>query len=377
MKKRTIILILFLGIILIGYFLISPKESINHLENNNGLLTQKQIDIIYNQLKLYPNKTQMAISIIKGDSCIYYGAIKNNDTVSEIDNQYSLFEIGSITKVFTTTILADFVLDSILTLDRYINDDLDFKLNNDIKISYKELANHTSGLPRKPSDLFISSTIKSPLNPNKYYTTDKLEKNLKEKLELLSESGTKFKYSNFGMGILGYVLCKVAQTDYETILNKRIFIKYGLTNTTSERENVNGKLVDGLNPLGYKTPNWDLASLKATGGLISSTYDMTKLIKAQFDTNNQELALTRKSTFVKENKNEVGLGWSILTDKSDNNWYFKNGGTGGYRCAVVFDTDNKTGIIILTNISIGHRKSKQIDEFSYALMRSITPANTL
>jgi len=73
------------------------------------------------------------------------------------------------------------------------------------------------------------------------------------------------------------------------------------------------------------------------------------------------LALTRKSTFVKENKNEIGLGWSILTDKSDNNWYFKNGGTGGYRCAVVFDTDNKTGIIILTNISIGHRKSKQID----------------
>jgi CubicO group peptidase (beta-lactamase class C family) len=176
LKKRTIILILFFGLILIGYFFISPKESINHLENNHGLLTQKQIDIIYNQIKLYPNKTQMAISIINGDSCFYYGAIKNKDTVSEIDNKYSLFEIGSITKVFTTTLLADFVLDSILTLDRYINDDLDFKLNNDIRISYKELANHTSGLPRKPSDLFFSSTIKSPLNPYKFYDTDKLEK---------------------------------------------------------------------------------------------------------------------------------------------------------------------------------------------------------
>jgi CubicO group peptidase (beta-lactamase class C family) len=375
MKRRTIILILFLGLVLIGYFLISPKESINHLENSRGLLTQKQIDIIYNQIKLYPNKTQLAISIIKGDSCIYYGAIKNNDTVSEIDNKYSLFEIGSITKVFTTTLLADFVVDSTLTLDRYINEDLNFKLNNNIKISYIELANHTSGLPRKPSDLFFSSTIKSPLNPYKFYNSDKLEKYLKEKLEIICEGSTKYKYSNLGVGLLGYVLCKVAQTDYETLLNEKIFIKYGLINTTSIKDNIDGELVAGLSPIGTKTPNWDLASLEACGGLISSSYDLTKFVQAQFDTNNVELALTRESTFIKENKNEMGLGWSILTDKSDNNWYFKNGGTGGYRCATVFDADNKTGIIVLTNISIGHRKSDQIDEFCYELMRSITPAN--
>ena len=348
----------------------TPNDSVDNLDNHSGLLTQKQKEIIFNQIKLYPNNTQMAISIIKGDSCIYYGAIRKNDTVSEIDNKYSLFEIGSVTKVFTATLLADFIVDSTLTLDRYINDDLDFELNNNIKISYKELANHTSGLPGKPSDLFFSA-IKSPLNPYKFYTTDKLEKYLKDKLEISSTDGTKYKYSNLGVGILGYVLCRIAQTDYETLLNERIFCKYGLTNTTSIREKIGDKLVAGLGPFGNKTPNWDLASLEACGGLISSTNDLTKFIQAQFDTNNPELALTRKSTFVKENKNEVGLGWSILKDKSDNNWYFKNGGTGGYRCATIFDTENKTGIIILTNISIGHRKSDRIDEFCYQLMRTI------
>ena len=315
----------------------------------------------------------MAISFIKGDSCIYYGAIKNNDIVSEIDNKYSSFEIGSITKVFTTTLLADFVLDSILTYDRYINDDLDFNLNNDIKISYKELANHTSGLPRKPSDLFFSA-IKSPLNPNKYYDVGKLESYLKKRLKV--EEGFEFEYSNLGVGILGYVLCKVAKTNYETLLNEKILTKYGLTNTTSIRENISDKLVVGLNPLGFKTPNWDLASLKACGGLLSSVDDLTKFVQAQFDTTNLELALTRESTFVLEDSNEIGLGWFILKDKSVNNWYFHNGATGGYRSSLVFDTDNKTGIIILTNISMGHRKDDLIDGFCFELMKSITPASS-
>lgn len=369
MKKRTIILITIFGIFLIGFFFKTPTESINNLDNHDGLLTLKQKDLIFNQINRFPDKTQMAISIIRGDSCIFYGALKQNDTVFEIDNKLSLFEIGSITKVFTTTILADFILDSTLSLNRYINDDLDFKLNDDIHISYKELANHTSGLPRRPSDL-IFSTIKSPLNPYSLYNTKKLEKNLKDKLSLNNEAGTNYEYSNFGFGILGYVLCKVAQTDYETLLREKIFIKYGLTNTTSIKGKTSDNLIAGIGPFGNKTPNWDLASLEACGNLTSSTNDLSRFIQAQFDTNNAELILTRESTFIIKETKEIGLGWHVFKDKSDKDWYFHNGGTGGYRCSVVFDTDNKTGIIILTNISVGHRKSKQIDELCFALMTS-------
>lgn len=371
MKKKTFILIFFFGFVLICYFLITPNESINTLNNQDGLLTQKEKDIIFNQIKQFPNNTQIAISFIRGDSCIFYGAINKNDTVSEIDNKFSLFEIGSITKVFTTTLLAELILDSILSLDRNINDDLGFELNNNIHISYKELANHTSGLPRRPSDLF-SAIIKSPLNPYKFYNAHKLEKNLKEKLTLNFLGGSAYEYSNLGMGILGYALCKVTQTDYETLLREKIFLKYGLTNTTSIKENISTSLVEGLGPFGNKTPNWDLASLEACGNLISSTYDLSKFIQAQFDTNNNELLLTRESTFIIKETEEIGLGWHIFKNKAVNDWYFHNGGTGGYRCSVVFDIDNKTGIIILTNISVGHRKSDQIDKFCFELMRSNT-----
>ena len=328
MKKYIFILIIIPGLFLIAYSFMRSNESINNLEYQNDLLTQEQKDLIFSQIKSFPNKTQMSISLIKGDSSIFYGVIKYSDTVSEINNKLSLFEIGSITKVFTTTLLANFILDSSLTLNRKINNDLDFRINNDIQISYLELANHTSGLPRRPSDFYLAA-LRSPLIPYKSYSKDKLEKYLKEKLALNRPGGLTYEYSNLGFGVLGYALCQVAQCDYETLLKKKIFDKYGLTNTTSIKENISGKLVQGLGPFGNPIWNWDWGSLEACGGLISSTQDLTKFAQAQFDTNNLELALTRESTLVVDSKLEIGLAWHIMKDKSNSDWHRHKGGTGG------------------------------------------------
>ena len=368
LKKWIAILAVIPGIILI-YFIISySKKPVNYLENQDGLLTLQQSKLIFKEIQQFPNHTQMALALISNDSSVFYGVIKNNNSVRQIDNKHAVFEIGSITKVFTSTLLADFVLDSILTLERDINEDLDFELNNNIRISYKELANHTSGLLRLPSNM-IYSVIKSPLNPYKYYTAEKLENYLSKKMKVADNKT--YEYSNLGVGILGYILCQKSKCDYETLLKEKIFSKYGLNHTTTIRKNVVGNLVTGIGPLGNRTPNWDLASLEAAGGILSNVTDLTKFVMAQFDSTNSELALTRKSTFVVNSRKDIGLGWHILKDKSDNNWYFHNGGTGGYRCALVLDTETRTGIIILTNISVGHRKSKQIDELCFELMKSI------
>lgn len=370
MKNRIIVLIIILGVFLLGYFIIAPNESINDLENQNSLLTLEQKKKIFKHLKVFPNKTQMAIAFIKGDSCWFYGAIKQKDTISSIDNKLTLFEIGSITKVFTASLLTDFILDSTITLNRKINDDLGFRINNDIQISYLELANHTSGLPRRPSD-FYSAALRSPLIPYKSYNKDKLETYLKEKLELNRPSGLTYEYSNIGFGILGYALCQIAQCDYETLLKNKIFDKYGLTNTTSIKENISGKLEQGLGPFGNPISNWDWGSLVACGGLISSTQDLTKFAQAQFDTNNLELALTRESTLVVDSTLEIGLAWHIMKDKSKSDWHRHNGGTGGYRSSLVIDIENKIGVIILSNVSVGHPKKSLIDELSFELMKTM------
>ena len=368
LKKTFALIFLITGFILIFFFLVTSGDTVNNLDYNNRLLTREQKDLIYNHMKQYPDKTRMALAFITGDSCVFYGIIKDNDTVRVIENKNSLFEIGSITKVFTTTLLASYVLDSALTTDRNINEDLDFELNDNIKISYKELANHTSGLPRRPPGFVFTGTA-SMRNPYKYFTTEKLEKYLAEKMKVDSSGGAKYEYSNLGMGILGYVLCSKAKKNYETLLQERIFSKYGLTHTTTVNGNINGNLVAGCDPFGRKTLNWDLASLEAACSIVSSVSDLSRFVIAQFDTANAELSLTRETTFVIDSTLEVGLGWHILKDKSENKWYWHNGGTGGYRSSLVFDSENKKGVIILTNISTIHPKSKYIDGLCFELMK--------
>ena len=66
-------------------------------------------DLIFSQTKDLPNQTQLSIAIIQHDLTTYYGVIKENDSIKPADNQEKVFEAGSITKVFTSTLLASLV----------------------------------------------------------------------------------------------------------------------------------------------------------------------------------------------------------------------------------------------------------------------------
>jgi CubicO group peptidase (beta-lactamase class C family) len=370
LKKRIFIPALLSGIILICYFVFPRQKTVDNQSSGESPVTGDQKALIYDHIRHFPDNTQIAVSLIKNDSCIFYGVVKQNDTVQSVVNKDSLFEIGSVTKVFTATLLAGLVIDSTIAPEGNINDDLPFELNNNIKIRYLDLANHTSGLPRKPTDMALSA-IKTPLNPYKSYDTGKLERYLSQRASLPEKKEKDYEYSNLGVGILGYTLCRVTESNFETLLKEKIFSKYGMASTTTVRENIKDRLVAGHGPFGVKTRNWDLASLEAAGGILSSASDMSVFIMAQFDTNNAELNLTRKSTFVADSTLEIGLAWHILKDKSGHEWYWHNGGTGGYRSSVVLDTEKKTGVVVLSNISFIHRKSDLIDGLCFELMKSL------
>ena len=112
---------------------------------------------IYSQVKDFPNKTQLSIAVLKDNTVKYYGIIKENDTINSIEIQNKIFEIGSITKVFTASVLASLSVDHKLELSDYINNYYPFRFNSNTKISFLDLANHTSGLPRLPENLDLSS----------------------------------------------------------------------------------------------------------------------------------------------------------------------------------------------------------------------------
>ncbi|MFA6126156.1 MAG: serine hydrolase domain-containing protein [Bacteroidales bacterium] len=333
-------------------------------------VTDAQQKLIAESLKSFPVETQVSFAFIENGVVTFYGLKQEKDSMVPVSNYRNNFEIGSITKVFTSTLLADFVLEGKVKLDDPINDYIGIPLRDSIRISFKQLANHTSGLPRMPSNFAVTAML-STNNPFKNYDAGKLKKYLADELRLDSEPGRNSVYSNLGAGLLGYVLCEIADQDYETLLQRYIFSKYSMINSTTLRDKIAQQLVKGLNAKGEETPNWDLSVLIAAGGILSTVEDLSKFALAQFDPTNKELELTRVKTWMNPAGLDIGLGWHFVKSKIGAEWPWHNGGTGGYTSSMAMDIGRRNAIILLTNISSYHSNSKRIDELCFALMKTL------
>lgn len=348
MIKNTFISLLFL--LFASIFYGQSDTTYNNLTDLDSILSNDQVNLIYQKLKDYPNKTQASLAIIKNGEVFFYGVEKLNDTLMSIENSKKAFGIGSITKLFTATLLANYVLDGKIKLDEKINPYLPFKLNNNIDITFLQLANHTSGLSREPND-FENYLFKDLSNPYKYYGKKEFERNLEKRMTLTYEQNSKSEYSNFGFGLLAYTLSTWTGKEYEYLLDSMIFSRYHMIRSSSNTQDISEYIVPRYSN-GIEMPNYECGEIKGAGSIFSTIEDLSKFALAQFDTDNKELALTRVMT----NKegcfdgNEIALGWHIR--KNDNaDWHWHAGGICGYCAILILDINKKDGIIILSNVS--------------------------
>ncbi len=338
-------------------------------EYDRSIITEAQLKSIYRECQDLPNNTQVAISLIDNGRVKFYGIRRLDDTLYTVDNSEAVFEVGSISKVFTATLLADLVLQGKIRLEDTVNNYLNISFKDSITLTFQRLANHTSGLPRMPSNI---SYLKVDLqNPYKDYGESKLEEYLTREMEL--EEPGKYRYSNLGACLLGFTLSKITEASYEDLLQSRIFSKYQMTSSTSDKSLVSSKLVKGLNKKGETTSNWDLNVFVGAGGVLSSVSDLSKFAVAQFDKSNEALALTRKSTYQGYQRGSpigVGLGW-VIKEKMGREMVWHNGATGGYSAFMQVDVDNRNAVIILTNISGFSGKKANMDALGDRLMDSL------
>lgn len=348
---------------------IKPYENLKENESStiNALSNYpKEIaETIFSKSKDFPNNTQLSIAIVENGKTKYYGIIKLNDTIKPAENQKKIFEIGSITKVFTSTILASLVEEKNIKLTDEVNFYYPFTFKDNIKINFESLANHTSGLPRLPENLDLSNKT----NPYKNYGKTELEEYLKNLLKLENETSKTYSYSNLGTGLLGYTLGLSQKTNFQTLLQKKIFDKYKMRNSFTSSQNLGNSLIKGLNKNGEIVSNWDFDVLFAAGGILSTTEDLAKFAKAQFNPKNKELELTRKTTFQIKDDTKIGLGWHKVESTNGNDLLWHNGGTGGYSSSIVMKVEEKMAVIILSNVFDINDK---IDALSYELINKIT-----
>ena len=351
----------------------APQDrSHNHAVNGlvDGELTRDLTDSIFTYTRGFPDNTQFAIAILQDGEVRYYGTHRLGDTMTTVDNRNRAFEIGSITKVFTATMLAHYVNAGELDLDGTINPHFDFPFKGDQTFTFRMLANHTSGLPRLPSNIRFN-IILNPRNPYKDYDEGKLDAYLRDDLSLAYPQGSKCDYSNLGMGLLSYTLRRYTGKDFGQLARALIFDPLDMAHSTVDRSAVADILVTGLDDKGRATPNWTPGALVGAGGIYSTVEDLAKFALAQFDTIHPALALTRETTFKENETRDVGLGWFIVNRKDGSKWHWHNGGTGGYTSSMAIDVDHRNGVILLSNISSYHQDFANVDRLCFALMKTL------
>jgi CubicO group peptidase (beta-lactamase class C family) len=139
------------------------------------------------------------------------------------------FQIGSVTKVFTALLLADMAERG----EVHLSDPAAGYLPGPAQpglVALADLATHTSGLPRLPRDLLFSALL-HPADPYARYPVARLVRAARRALRAGSP-GSPYAYSNFGFGLLGYLLGQAAGTPYESLVTTRICVPLGLSSTT-------------------------------------------------------------------------------------------------------------------------------------------------
>jgi D-alanyl-D-alanine-carboxypeptidase/D-alanyl-D-alanine-endopeptidase len=302
---------------------------------------------------------------------LYFGTISGKN--SNPPNGHSIFEIGSITKTFTTAILAQMILDGKISLEDRVEyylpgDEVSMPYWENTAITIEHLATHSSGLPKTPrdSDQPLPHGY-DPYDPYAAYTTPYVYDYLTNYCDLLFEPGTQYSYSNTAMGLLGHILGMIDSSSYEELVTREIFEPLGMQETSLFlNEDQVTRLAPGHDDRLDSVQNYFANDIFQGAGFIKSTLgDMLIYLKAQMGLMGTPLqdamAMTHQSYFhvggVTYDDREgyydlsIGLTWHIDLLPEGYTFHWHGGRTNGYMAYMAFDLAALTGVVILCNQS--------------------------
>jgi serine-type D-Ala-D-Ala carboxypeptidase/endopeptidase len=261
----------------------------------------------------------------------------------------TVYEIGSMSKAFTGTLLGDLVNRRVVKLDAPLQDFLPKGVKLDVAegqpIKLVDLASQSSGLPRLPDNM----PFKDPANPYADYTPKLLFEFL-GKHKLQRPPGT-YEYSNLGMGLLGYVLAQKEKKTYEQLVVERICdpLKMGDTRirlSADQKKRLAPPYDAGL----MRAKNWDINVLAGAGGLRSTVNDLLKFAGATLAEDDRPVVKAVKEAwkphYGKPGDIRVGLAWHQARDGAT---WWHNGQTGGYSSALFVFPPKKLAVVVLCN----------------------------
>lgn len=265
----------------------------------------------------------------------------------------TIFEIGSITKVFTSLLLADMIERGEVKPDdplkKFLPDSVKAPSRNGREITLLDLSMQISGLPRLPGNMKPAD----PANPYADYTEQQLYSFLSN-VSLTRDPGDKYEYSNLAVGLLGHVLARKAGMSYEKLVRTRVLEPLAMRSTfIGVPESEQKRFATGHNGMLGPVKHWDLPALAGAGALRTTANDMLRFLAAHLELIDTPLkpAMRRMRSIRKETgipNLEIMMGWHVVT-AFDLTLVWHNGGTGGFRSFSGIDPANKKGVIVLSN----------------------------
>lgn len=288
-----------------------------------------------------------------GKRIISHGTLSVDDD-TPVDGD-TVFDIGSITKVFTALLLSDMAQRGEVALgdpwtDHVPAERTRLRAPGTGRITLTDLATHTSGLPLRPDNL----VSKDPDNKYAGYTPDALYQYLSD-FSPPRDPGSAYEYSNVGYGLLGHILSERSGQDYRKLVRSRITRPLRMSDTridpsTRMRRRAATGYGDGLRPL----PHWDLGALESAGAFRSTANDLLRFLETALGLRRSKLAPamsamldTRRPGGMPPSE-QIALGWNIHKT-ADGEIAWKNGSVGGYRSFIGYDPKRRLGVVALTN----------------------------
>lgn len=313
--------------------------------------------IIKERVDKYHRNFGIVVGIVskKGNQIFSYGKT-GKGSPRDVDGD-TVFELGSVTKTFTATLLADMVergeLDLDDPIDRFLPGSVKVPTRNGKKIKLIDLATHTSGLPSIPGN----SKSRDNIPGYEGYTEQQLFDFLST-YTLTRDIGSKFEYSNMGMGLLGHILSLKTGRPFDELVLERICIPLKMDSTRRElsselrERQAEGYYLDGQKSKGGRMP----PVFAGAGGMRSTANDMLKFLAANMGLIESPILSAFQKTHegirsIEGERLEVGLAWRVFQNEN-----FKiilhTGGHEANSSFVCFDPQKKVGVVVLSNSNI-------------------------
>jgi CubicO group peptidase (beta-lactamase class C family) len=291
-------------------------------------------------------------------------------------NIHTIYEIASVTKSFTGILLAHALLEKRISLDdeivKYVPSLVNLGYQGE-KVTIRNLANHTSGLPK-----FIPVPPKGSLPVNYWLHSGPIsEQRFLDDLALFKPDfrpGTRFVYSNADTQLLGIILEKIYHLSYPELIKKYITGPAGMGDTGIAVSQKNkSRFAKGYDGNGAPAPGmtwWDM--IPAATALKSSVADMLNYLQLNLNEHNPAIMLAHQPILKigEEGADSIGLYWMNKTAENGSREVFHAGGSLGHTSFCLICPENQTAIVCLTN-DAGTYTERELKKMAFKIVNSI------